>query len=131
MNGRLVLGLFLLLLGQLALAQYDDVAYVPRDAPARTADDASIGFVDTMVHGVVELSLPVATSTVDLLNAQGNVVRELNEAGRNTLDLRTLRPGTWTLRAHTSEGIHVRRFMVLSRGGMRWVGKAATPVRRH
>ena len=130
MNGRLILSLCLLLLGQLAVAQYDDVAYVPREAPARTADDASIGFVDTMVPGVVELSLPAATRAVDLLNAQGNVVRELNEAGLKTLDLRSLRPGTWTLRAHTTEGIHVRRFMVLSRGGMRWVRQSAMPAHK-
>lgn len=127
---RIAASAFIVLLIQVVQAQYDDVAYVPREAPARTADDAGIDFVDTTVPGVVELALPPATSSVDLLNAQGNVVRELKGADCSSLDLRELRPGTWTLRAHTRSGMHVRRFMVLSRGGMRWVRQPAMPAHR-
>lgn len=119
------------LLFQRSNGQYDDIAYMPREASSGTADDTSIGFADTTVPGVVELELPPATTGIDLLNAQGTVVRELADSPRRTLDLRELRPGTWTLRAHTPTGIRVRRFLVLSRGGMRWVRQAAMPVRRH
>lgn len=130
-NLILIISTLFVLLFQRSNGQYDDIAYMPREASSGSADDTSIGFTDTAVPGVVELELPPATAGIDLLNAQGTVVRKLADSPRRTLDLRELRPGTWTLRAHTSTGIRVRRFMVLSRGGMRWVRQATMPVRRH
>lgn len=100
-------------------AQVDDIAYVPKAALERTADDIRISFRDLAELGMVELVLPPGTFQVDLLNAQGNVVREM--AQEPTFDLRNLRPGTWTVRAHCPSGIRVRRFVVLGRGGTMWV----------
>ena len=102
-----------------AHAQLDDIAYVPRQVPERTADDVRISFRDLAEPGLVELLLPAGTFQVDLLNAQGNVVSEVEQMP--TLDLRSLRPGTWTVRAHCTNGIRVRRFVVLGRGGTMWV----------
>lgn len=109
--------------------QSEDIAYVPREAPARTADDVSIGFRDTAEPGIVDLALPAGTYQVDLLNASGSVVQELDPEAASRLDLRALKVGTWTVRAHSHNGLHVRRFVVLGRGGTLWVNQRG-PSRR-
>ncbi len=112
-----------LLLPFVAIGQSDDLAYVPNEAPARTADDVTIGFKDTSEPGVVTLDLPAATYRVDLLNASGNVVNELHPEAGFQLDLRTMRSGTWTVRAHAPTGLHVRRFVVLGKSSALWVNQ--------
>lgn len=108
-------------LGTTVRAQMEDLAYVPAMAPARTADDATIGFRDRTEPGMVDLVLPTGTYHVDLLNAQGNVAGEVALINSAELDLRALKPGTWTVRAHCPGGLRVRRFVVLGRGGTMWV----------
>jgi hypothetical protein len=115
--------LLVLLLPVAAIGQSDDLAYVPSEAPARTADDVTIGFKDSPEPGSVTLELPAATYRVDLLNASGNVVSELHPENGFQLDLRTLRSGTWTVRAHAPTGLHVRRFVVLGKSGALWVNQ--------
>lgn len=115
--------LLVLLVPIAAIGQSDDLAYVPAEAPARTADDATIGFKDTSEPGLVTLELPAATYRVDLLNASGNVVSELHPEAGFQLDLRSLRAGTWTVRAHAPGGMHVRRFVVLGKSGALWVNQ--------
>lgn len=103
------------------MAQDDGyVAYVPSRPPERTADDMRVGFVEGTIPGSVELSLPSGTSHVDLLNARGNVKRSYPADSIDQIDLNTLRPGTWTLRARTPNGTLVRRFAVLAQGGVLW-----------
>ncbi|MBP6574921.1 MAG: hypothetical protein KA230_10755 [Flavobacteriales bacterium] len=121
--------LFACSLAGMANAQSEDIAYVPREAPARTADDVSIGFRDTAEPGIVDLALPAGTYQVDLLNAGGAVVQELDPEEATHLDLRALKAGTWTVRAHSHNGMHVRRFVVLGRGGTLWVNQRG-PSRR-
>ncbi len=111
------------------VAQNEDLAYVPTEAPARTADDATIVFRDTPEPGIVDVVLPRGTYQVDLLNAGGTVVHQLEPEAAEHLDLRTLRPGTWTVRAHVVAGIRVRRFVVLGQGGTLWVNQRQ-PLRR-
>lgn len=113
-----------------AFGQLDDIAYVPREAPARTADDTGIDFQETAVPGVADLLLPIGTYQVDLLNAQGKVIEQFAPATQSSIDMRGLKPGTWTLRAHTEHGLRVRRFVVLGRGGTIWVRQPAVPARR-
>jgi hypothetical protein len=103
------------------MAQSDEmVAYVPANAPARTADDARINFLDPVVPGTLEVSLPQGTHTVDILNARGRVKRTMDVTSLDRLDIHRLRKGTWTLRAHTGKGMVVRRFLVLGRGHIMW-----------
>lgn len=113
-----------------ASAQGEDIAYMPREAPTYTADDATIKFMDRAEPGTVDLVLPAGTYAVDLLNAQGRVMEELDGGPNAQLDLRSLKPGTWTVRAHCSSGIRVRRFVVLGRGGTMWVDQRRPPVKR-
>jgi len=103
------------------LAQDDGyVAYVPSRPPERTADDVRVGFVEGTLPGTVELSLPQGTSHVDILNGRGNVKRSFPSGSIEQIDLNGLRPGTWTLRARTPQGTMVRRFVVLTQGGVLW-----------
>ena len=96
------------------------VAYVPPTPPERTADDLRITFLEPTVPGELEISLPTGTHRIDLLNARGRVKEshEVNAAGR--LDLKKLRRGLWTLRAHTPDGMVVRRFVVQDHGRVLW-----------
>ncbi len=101
--------------------QVDEMyAYVPSKAPERTADDVRIGILDPVVPGMLDLSLPATTHRVDLLNARGRVKHSLDISQMDRLDLRKLRRGTWTLRAHTTEGMLVRRFFVMGHGSILW-----------
>lgn len=106
-------------------AQADDMAYMPRVAPARTADDAVITMHETDTPGVVAFRLPAETYRVDLLNGQGRVVESMLPDAVGAFDLERLRPGTWTLRAHTPAGMRVRRFVVSSRNGLNWAVEAS------
>lgn len=100
-----------------ASSQIDDrVAYVPSKAPARTADDLRIVFLDPVVPGELELGLPEGTYRLDLLNAHGKVKHTRNAGPLEQIDVRKLSRGTWTVRAHTPQGLVVRRFFVMGRG---------------
>lgn len=112
-------------------AQGDDMAYVPHDMPERTADDTAIDLLRTHEPGIVDLVLPIGTHRVDLLSASGNVVRTMDMSVPPQLDLRSLRPGTWTLRAHTNSGARVRRFLVLGNSGTMWTDQGRARTRRH
>lgn len=107
-----------------------DLAYMPATAPARTADDEAIRLFETDAPSVVRFSLPPRTYQVDLLNAQGNVAGQLSQAELEAFDLAQLKPGTWTLRAHTPQGFRVRRFVVHQREGRNWVVEANPPVKK-
>lgn len=125
---RLLLPLASLALAN-ALAQ-GDLAYMPAAPPARTADDAAIALHETGEPGTVRFDLPAGTYLVDLLNGQGKVAGQLSEAEWERFDLARIRPGTWTLRAHTPQGFRVRRFVVHQREGRAWVVEAQPPARR-
>ena len=127
-NKHFVLVFALLLVASFASAQESDLAYVPRTAPERTADDVSIDMRDTDEPGIVDLLLPKGSYQFDLLNGSGNVVKEQVVDGNAQLDLRDLRSGTWTIRAHSPLGKHVRRFVVIGSGNM-WID-ARKPNRR-
>ncbi|MBK8499307.1 MAG: hypothetical protein IPL52_10925 [Flavobacteriales bacterium] len=116
-----------LLAPTLVFAQAEDLAYVPSTAPARTADDASIGFRDRSEPGPVELVLPPGTYQVDLLNAQGTS----SAIDRATVPNWTCAPGSRAPGpcAHCPGGLRVRRFVVLGRGGAH-VGAAEQPLTR-
>lgn len=106
-----------------------DLAYMPAKAPANTADDERITMNDTESPGVVELSFPTGTYRVDLINAHGDVVEQLEPDEAALFDVTNLRSGTWTLRARTPQGYSVRRFAVRQHNGMNKVADAA-PVRK-
>jgi hypothetical protein len=114
----------LILLGQSGsalLAQVDDrVAYVPSQPISRTADDQNLGLTDGAAPGIVEFNLPAGTFQVDLINSKGKVKHSRSGSTMEQLDLGSLKPGTWTLRAHTNEGLRVKRFVVMQRGKIAW-----------
>jgi hypothetical protein len=107
-----------------------DMAYMPKSAPARTADDSAIEMHETSEAEVVRFSMPPGTTRVDLLNAQGNVVSQLSDLELNAFDVSRLKPGTWTLRAHTASGLRIRRFVVHLNEGRHWVQEVTTAKRR-
>ncbi|MBK7383204.1 MAG: T9SS type A sorting domain-containing protein [Flavobacteriales bacterium] len=111
-------------------AQSEDIAYVPREAPERTADDAGIDLRKTDEAGVMDLVIPAGTRQVDLINASGNVVWSMPATTTPQLDLRELRTGTWTIRAHTDQGARVRRFLVLGNSGTMWTDQVRRPARK-
>src|SRR5436190_4316262 len=116
---RILFTLLALITVNVLLAQDDGyVAYVPNRPPEHTADDVRVGFVEGTLPGTVELSLPAGTYHVDILNARGNVKRSFPVANIDQIDLTELNPGTWTLRARTPDGLLVRRFAVLTQGGV-------------
>lgn len=107
-------------------AQTDDrVAYLAPRPIARTADNHELGFRNGAVPGMVEFSMPIGTHRVDILNAKGNVIRSLALDEIASLHLGELAKGTWTLRAHTPEGLSIRRFVVMAPGKVAW---AVPPV---
>lgn len=107
-----------------------DLAYMPKTAPAMTADDERIVMTETEDPERVELQLPPGTFQLDLINSAGNVVEQYDAADRMGFDLAGLRPGTWTLRARTPHGFRVRRFVVHNREGQNWVVEARPVPRR-
>lgn len=110
-----------------ALAQ-GDLAYMPKAAPAMTADDERIAMSETDDPDIVELRFPPGTYRLDLLNSNGSVVEQFQASDRMDFDLSGIRPGTWTLRACTPLGFRVRRFVVHQRAGRNWIVEAQ-PVR--
>ena len=112
--------LLALLVPVITWAQYDDLAMAGPAPGHRALNEASIAFLETDAPGVVRLELPIGTDRVDLLNARGNVVRQLKASDLPFLDLGTLKPGPWTLRVRTANGYQVRRFLVLADGHMFW-----------
>lgn len=124
MIARIVPVVLVLVLGafrQHAVAQADDkIAYVPTRPLARTADAQTVRIMDGAVPGVMELKLPESTYQVDLINSRGKVKFRHSGHSLQQLDLGSLRPGTWTLRAHTTEGMRVKRFVVMQHGKVAW-----------
>lgn len=111
----------------------DDVAYVPRSAPERTADDTRLGLAPGAVAGSLDLQLPRGTDSVELLNGRGDVEHRLAADQWDKLPLDLLRPGTWTLRAQVNGRYLVRRFLVLGNGHSSWLPdpvRATGPKRR-
>lgn len=101
-------------------AQYGDLAAMtPPRTVARTADDTRIAIAERSSKGVFSVDVPEDCYRIDLLNAKGRVKYQLDPSDRR-LQLDRLRPGTWTLRAHTTTGIMVRRFLVFKRGHAPW-----------
>ncbi|MDX9750428.1 MAG: hypothetical protein RBT71_05035 [Flavobacteriales bacterium] len=88
-------------------------------APAPDAPAERLSIVDGALPGSMELDLPEGTRQVDLLDGRGRVAQTSKGAAIGGVDIRSLRPGTWTLRAHTGHGMVVRRFKVLP-GGHVW-----------
>jgi hypothetical protein len=111
---RIVAALLLLMVAGPGRARAQgELAYVPRSAPAYTADDARIAVSEADEAGHLRVSLPTGTWQLDLLNARGNVVERLAPDEALNLHAARLKPGTWTLRAHTPSGLLVRRMVVL------------------
>lgn len=108
----------------------DDLAYMPKAAPALTADDERISMTDTDDPSIVQLHFPADTYRVDLLNSTGSVVDQYDAAERMEFDVSELRPGTWTLRACTPQGFRVRRFVVHHRNGQNWVVESQPTPRK-
>ncbi len=107
--------------GTAVRAQSDDkIAYVPSRPIARTADYQGLGLKDGTAPGIVEFQLPQGTYQVDLINSRGKVKHSRSGSTLEQLDLGSLKPGTWTLRAHTGEGMRVKRFVVMQRGRIAW-----------
>ncbi len=123
--------LLALLVPAVTWAQYDDLAMAGPAPGHRALNEASIAFMETDAPGVVRLELPVGTDRVDLLNARGNVVRQLHASDLPFLDLGTLKPGPWTIRVRTSSGYQVRRFLVLADGHMFWSPPQSRTKRGH
>lgn len=99
-----------------ALAQREPLAYVPERPIRRTADSDLIALVGSDAPGVYRLSLPASVTRVDMLNARGKRLKHVPLDTDGQLDLRGLRPGVYTVRAFTPEGVLVRRIGVLRNG---------------
>ncbi|MFZ1686400.1 MAG: hypothetical protein WAU70_03195 [Flavobacteriales bacterium] len=106
--------------GSLAHAQDELIAYVPRHAPVRTADSEKIAIIGSDSAGMYRFTLPEGTYAVDLLTAQGKRLDPQPPIVNGTVDVREMKPGTYTVRAHTFEGISIRRFALLRRAGTAW-----------
>jgi hypothetical protein len=102
-----------------------DLAYMPTKAPALTADDERISMHETDDPAMVELRFPADTYRVDLINAHGDLTDQFTPEETERFDVSELRTGTWTLRACTTHGYRVRRFVVHQREGRNWVVDAA------
>lgn len=127
----IVLVIGALLCSNSMVAQADGmVAYVPTKPLPRTADDGRIGFAESAVAGKVEAILPVDAFQADILNVRGNVKRSYSTSELASLSLGDLRPGTWTLRVHTPEGLRVRRFVIMERGKVVWSPEGVVKRRR-
>lgn len=99
-----------------ALAQQEPLAYVPDRPVRRTADSDLITLIGSDAPGLYRLSLPPAATKVDMLNARGKRLKVVPLNTEGLLDLRGLRPGVYTVRAFTPEGVLVRRIGVLRNG---------------
>ncbi|QQR86453.1 MAG: T9SS type A sorting domain-containing protein [Flavobacteriales bacterium] len=99
-----------------ALAQQEPLAYVPDRPVRRTADSDLIALIGSDAPGLYRLSLPAAVTRVDMLNARGRRLKVVPLSTDGLLDLRGLRPGVYTVRAFTTDGVLVRRIGVLRNG---------------
>lgn len=97
-------------------AQQEPLAYVPDRPVRRTADSELIALIGSDAPGLYRLSIPVAVTRVDMLNARGRRLKVVPLSTDGLLDLRGLRPGVYTVRAFTPEGVLVRRIGVLRNG---------------
>lgn len=113
---RTLLLLILINSASTALAQQEPLAYVPERPPCRTADSDLISLLGSDAPGVYRLSLPASVTRVDMLNARGKRLKHVPLGTDGLLDLRGLRPGVYTVRAFTPEGVLVRRIGVLRNG---------------
>lgn len=109
-----------LFVGTFAQAQDELVAYVPRRAPVHTADSEEIAIIGSDSAGIYRFKVPEGTYAVDLLTAHGKRLDHQPAIANGTVDVREMKPGTYTLRAHTYEGIRIRRFALLRRGSATW-----------
>ncbi|MEO8069543.1 MAG: hypothetical protein ABI599_17730 [Flavobacteriales bacterium] len=112
--------LVLILAGPIAQGQEELVAYVPRHAPVRTADTEDIAIVGSDSAGIYRFAIPEGTYAVDLLTAQGKRLDPQPPISNGSVDVRGMKPGTYTVRAHTFEGIRIRRFALLRRASTTW-----------
>lgn len=110
----------LTLVGPIAQAQEELVAYVPRRAPVHTADTENIAIIGSDSAGVYRFAIPEGTYAIDLLTAHGKRLEPQPPISNGTVDVRGLKPGTYTVRAHTFEGIRIRRFALLRRANTTW-----------
>ena len=101
------------------LAGQDDLAYMGGAARTERSGTPRLTMAAGALPGSMELVLPEGTMHVDLLNAHGRVKRRYRNNDMTSLDPGRLRPGTWTLRAHTVHGSVVRRIQVLPGGALR------------
>ncbi len=130
--------LILLLVGTCTVnlvAQDGDIAYAggTKRTVEHTTRVEKLSMVEGAVPGSMELVLPTGTTQVDVLNGNGRVKHRFNGSEIESFNVSDLRPGTWTLRAHTGQGMVVRRFMVMY-GGHIWTldqlpGKAQRKTR--
>jgi hypothetical protein len=128
---KLLPSIILIVAGHDSIAQADGmVAYVPNAPLERTADNARIGFVESAVAGKAEAILPEGSYKADILNVRGNVKLTFSTHELGFLSLGDLRPGTWTLRVHTPDGIRVRRFVVMGQGKVIWSPMASDQVQK-
>lgn len=103
------------------VGQDDAIAYASRSPRDRMADSGAVGFTEGPVAGTVDLMVPEGTHRVDLLDGSGNVRFTFDPLVQTTLDLDRLRTGVWSIRAHTPDGILVRRFALEGSGNVRWL----------
>ena len=109
-----------LLLGHHSIAQEELVAYVPKGHIDRAADTEDITLTSTDRHGLYAISLPAGTLHVDMLDSRGQRLTTQPLLVDGILDVRSLRASTYTLRAHTRNGIRIRRFALMGRGASLW-----------
>jgi hypothetical protein len=125
---KLLCSACLLFIAEVALAQDELIAYVPRKHIERTADENTIQLTSTTTPGVYQLALPEGTLFVDVLDPRGSPLSPQPPMSEGTIDVRGLRASTYTLRAHTSTGIRIRRFALMGEGASLWAIDAE-PVR--
>ena len=109
-----------LLISSFVQAQDELVAYVPRRAPVHTADSQDIAIIGSDSAGIYRFAVPEGTYAVDLLTAQGKRLEPQPPIANGAVDVRAMKPGTYTVRAHTFEGIRIRRFALLRRASTAW-----------
>lgn len=115
-----LLTLIVVLSAASATAQDELIAYMPRKHIDRTADSELIVLTSTNEPGVYAIDLPEGTLSIDVLNAKGDLVRPQPEVVDGHIDIRALRASTYTIRAHTLDGIAIRRFALLGEGASLW-----------
>ncbi|MCW5898182.1 MAG: hypothetical protein KIT10_02845 [Flavobacteriales bacterium] len=116
MRIMMLFSLLSLSLGLFAQGSFDDFAYAP-PGQARAVDRSqALSIMEGPLPGTLDLGLPPGTTRVDLFNSKGRLKRTM--PAEEAIGLKELRPGTWTLRAHTAQGLVVRRITVLDNGSV-------------